>query len=101
MRTVLAVPERHIERLIQVNLERQGYIVFAGGEAALAVRLIEEHGPDLVVLDPDLPGADLVRQAVGEGARLFEIGRDRFLGGPFNTGGPGMPLPPGVVPSVS
>ena len=53
---ILAVDdERHIVRLIQVNLERAGYQVITAYDGREALKKIEEEHPDLVVLDVMMP----------------------------------------------
>lgn len=55
-RKILAVDdERHIVRLIQVNLERAGYKVVTACDGREALKKIEEEQPDLVVLDVMMP----------------------------------------------
>ena len=55
-RVLVCDDERHIVRLIQVNLERQGYEVTAvlSGEAAIAQMEASEF--ELVILDDEMPG---------------------------------------------
>ena len=56
-KSVLVVDdERHIARLVQVNLERQGYEVRIALTASAALRGIETGAPDLIILDVLLPG---------------------------------------------
>ncbi len=56
---ILAVDdERHIVRLIQVNLERAGYQVITAFDGREALKKIEEERPDLVVLDVMMPFMD-------------------------------------------
>ncbi|MEI6519741.1 MAG: response regulator [bacterium] len=56
---ILAVDdERHIVRLIQVNLERAGYTVITAFDGREALKKIEEERPDLVVLDVMMPFMD-------------------------------------------
>ena len=53
---ILAVDdERHIVRLIQVNLERAGYQVVTAYDGREALKKIEEEHPDLIVLDVMMP----------------------------------------------
>jgi DNA-binding response OmpR family regulator len=47
--------ERHIVRLIQVNLERQGYVVDTASTGAEALQKMRADPPALLVLDYDLP----------------------------------------------
>ncbi len=56
---ILAVDdERHIVRLIQVNLERAGYQVATAFDGPEALRKVEAEKPDLVVLDVMMPKMD-------------------------------------------
>lgn len=56
---ILAVDdERHIVRLIQVNLERAGYEVVTAFEGKNALVKVVVEKPDLVILDSMMPGMD-------------------------------------------
>ena len=56
---VLAVDdERHIVRLIQVNLERAGYQVATAFDGPEALKKVETEKPDLIVLDVMMPRMD-------------------------------------------
>jgi len=58
-RKILAVDdEKHIVRLIQVNLERQGYDVVTAFDGKEALQKVEAERPDLVVLDVMMPYMD-------------------------------------------
>jgi two-component system, OmpR family, alkaline phosphatase synthesis response regulator PhoP len=58
-RKILAVDdEKHIVRLVQVNLERQGYQVVTAFDGKEALQKVEEENPDLVVLDVMMPYMD-------------------------------------------
>jgi len=51
-KTVLAVhSERHMLRLVEINLRRAGYIVLTAADALEALRLIQTHRVDRIVLD--------------------------------------------------
>ena len=50
--------EPHIVRLIQVNLERQGYQVETANNGAVALAKIKENRPDLLVSDVMMPEMD-------------------------------------------
>jgi two-component system alkaline phosphatase synthesis response regulator PhoP/two-component system response regulator VicR len=50
--------ERHIVRLIQVNLERQGYQVTTAFDGKEGLEKIRAEKPDLVVLDVMMPYMD-------------------------------------------
>jgi len=56
---ILAVDdERHIVRLIQVNLERAGYQVLTAFDGPEALKKVESDKPDLLVLDVMMPKMD-------------------------------------------
>jgi two-component system alkaline phosphatase synthesis response regulator PhoP len=56
---ILAVDdERHIVRLIQVNLERAGFQVVTAFDGPEALKKVESEKPDLVVLDVMMPKMD-------------------------------------------
>ncbi len=59
MKTVLVVDdEKHIVRLIQVNLERQGYRIVTAFDGKEALEKIAEEKPDLMVTDVMMPLMD-------------------------------------------
>src|SRR5579871_1682795 len=56
---ILAVDdERHIVRLVQVNLERQGYEVVTAYDGKEALEKVASENPDLIVLDVMMPYMD-------------------------------------------
>jgi two-component system alkaline phosphatase synthesis response regulator PhoP/two-component system response regulator VicR len=56
---ILAVDdERHIVRLVQVNLERAGYQVVTAYDGKEALEKVASEQPDLVVLDVMMPYMD-------------------------------------------
>jgi two-component system alkaline phosphatase synthesis response regulator PhoP len=56
---ILAVDdERHIVRLVQVNLERQGYEVVTAFDGKEALEKVSSEQPDLIVLDVMMPYMD-------------------------------------------
>lgn len=56
---ILAVDdEKHIVKLVQVNLERHGYEVITAYDGKEALQKVEEERPDLVVLDVMMPYMD-------------------------------------------
>jgi two-component system alkaline phosphatase synthesis response regulator PhoP/two-component system response regulator VicR len=58
-RKILVVDdERHIVRLIQVNLERSGYQVVTAFDGKEALKKVEAERPDMVVLDVMMPHMD-------------------------------------------
>ena len=56
---ILAVDdERHIVRLVEVNLARAGYLVVTAFDGREALQKVESEKPDLVVLDVMMPFMD-------------------------------------------
>jgi len=57
MAKILAVDdERHIVRLVQVNLEKAGYSVITAFDGEEALQKVKNENPDLIVLDIMMPG---------------------------------------------
>ena len=54
-RILVVDDERHIVRLIQLNLERAGYEVWTAFDGKEAMEKVESEKPDLVILDVMLP----------------------------------------------
>ena len=50
--------ERHIVRLIQINLEQHGHEVVTGFDGCEALKVIEAEKPDVCVLDVMMPYFD-------------------------------------------
>lgn len=50
--------EKHIVRLVQVNLERAGYQVVTANDGKEALQKVADENPDLVVLDVMMPYMD-------------------------------------------
>jgi len=50
--------ERHIVRLVQVNVERSGYQVVTAFDGKEALKKVESEKPDLIVLDVMMPHMD-------------------------------------------
>ncbi|MCE5199184.1 MAG: response regulator [Armatimonadota bacterium] len=50
--------EKHIVRLVQVNLERAGYEVVTANDGKEALEKVNSENPDLVVLDVMMPYMD-------------------------------------------
>lgn len=98
--------ERHIVRLIQVNLERQGYQVVTAFDGKEGLEKIRAEKPNLVVLDVMMPYMDgfevlktLRREPETEGLPVimltakaqdkdvfegYHYGADMYLTKPFN-----------------
>lgn len=58
LKVLVCDDERHIVRLIQVNLERQGYTVVTAFDGKEGLEKIRAEKPDLVVLDVMMPYMD-------------------------------------------
>lgn len=59
MAKILAVDdERHIARLVQVNLERQGHQVTVAYDGEEALQKVAQDRPDLIVCDVMMPRKD-------------------------------------------
>jgi two-component system alkaline phosphatase synthesis response regulator PhoP/two-component system response regulator VicR len=98
--------ERHIVRLVQVNLERAGYQVVAAFDGKEALKKVSSEKPDLVVLDvmmPYMDGFQVLKQMKADAAskdipvimltakaqdadvfRGWASGVDMYLTKPFN-----------------
>lgn len=58
-KTILVVDdERHIVRLVQVNLERVGYSVITAFDGVECLEKVKAEAPDLIVLDVMMPRMD-------------------------------------------
>jgi len=56
---ILAVDdEKHILRLVQINLEKAGYEVLTGTNGREALEMVRAEKPDLVVMDVMMPEMD-------------------------------------------
>jgi two-component system, OmpR family, alkaline phosphatase synthesis response regulator PhoP len=59
-RILVTGPERHVVRLIQVNVERQGYEVLTAFDVNAALSQAEARLPDIILLDAALPAPDIL-----------------------------------------
>lgn len=58
MKILVCDDERHIVRLIQVNLEREGYEVVTAYDGKDGLEKVKAHKPDMMVLDVMMPYMD-------------------------------------------
>jgi CheY-like chemotaxis protein len=59
MKTVLVVDdEKHIRELYRSELEDEGYGVVLAESGKEALEVVDQHPPDLIVLDIQMPGMD-------------------------------------------
>jgi len=58
-RVLVVDDERHIVRLVQVNLERQGYEVLTAYDGVECLEKAKSERPDLIVLDVMMPRMDV------------------------------------------
>jgi DNA-binding response OmpR family regulator len=104
-RTILIVDDdRHLSRLVQLQLSEAGYAVWSAADGKSAMRQIRDRRPDLVILDVKLPDTNglsvcgeirslteelpiLMLSAMGaDHDRIvgLEVGADDYLGKPYN-----------------
>ena len=103
VRILIVDDEPPIRRLLRVGLSTQNYAVSEATNGKVAMQLLEEDKPDLVILDlglPDIPGHDLLARWRGEGVTLpivilssrtdetgivkaLELGADDYITKPF------------------
>jgi two-component system alkaline phosphatase synthesis response regulator PhoP/two-component system response regulator VicR len=57
-RILVVDDERHIVRLVQVNLERAGYEILTAYDGIEALEKVKTESPDMVVLDVMMPRMD-------------------------------------------
>ena len=57
-RILVVDDERHIVRLVQVNLERAGYQVLTAFDGKEALKKVDSERPELIVLDVMMPYMD-------------------------------------------
>jgi two-component system alkaline phosphatase synthesis response regulator PhoP/two-component system response regulator VicR len=106
-RKILAVDdEKHIVRLVQINLQKEGYEVATAGTGREALEKVSEFKPDLIVMDvmmPEMDGFEALKKlkenaetrdipvimltAKAQDADVFrgwQSGADLYLTKPFN-----------------
>jgi len=104
---ILAVDdERHIVRLVQINLQKEGYDVTTASNGREALEKVAENKPDLIVMDvmmPEMDGFEALKRlkenpetaevpvimltAKAQDADVFrgwQSGADLYLTKPFN-----------------
>jgi two-component system alkaline phosphatase synthesis response regulator PhoP/two-component system response regulator VicR len=106
LKVLVCDDERHIVRLIQVNLERQGFEVVTAYDGKEGLEKVKKEKPDLLVLDvmmPYMDGFDVLKElrrepetealpvimltAKAQDKDVFEgyhYGADMYLTKPFN-----------------
>jgi len=107
VKRILAVDdEKHILRLVQINLEKAGYDVVTASNGQEALDQVAKHQPDLVVMDvmmPVMDGLDALKKLKSEPATAripvimltakaqdadvyqgWQLGADLYLTKPFN-----------------
>lgn len=57
-RLLVVEDEADIQELLRYNLTREGYAVVCADRGEQALRVVQDHPPDLIVLDLMLPGID-------------------------------------------
>jgi type II secretory ATPase GspE/PulE/Tfp pilus assembly ATPase PilB-like protein/CheY-like chemotaxis protein len=107
LKVLLVDDEDSLRRVLKELLEREGYIVAEASDGVQALDQVDRVGPDIVVLDLNLPGLDgygvlshlrsrpatasipvIVLTAKGDEdneVRVFELGADDFLAKPFRA----------------
>ena len=58
MDILIVEDEPEIARLIQLSLEKEGFVCHTSRDGLTALRVIQEQQPDLIILDLMLPGLD-------------------------------------------
>ena len=106
-KVLLVDDEDQLRRVMRDLLERDGYTVIEARDGVEALDQVDRHGPDIIVLDLNLPGLDgygvlsnlrsrrgtdhipvVVLTARGDEeseVRVFEFGADDFLSKPFRA----------------
>jgi DNA-binding response OmpR family regulator len=106
-KVLLVEDEEPLRRVLKDLLERDGFLVYEAKDGIQALDQVDRHGPDIVVLDLNLPGLDgysvlkqlrsrpatrelpvMVLTAKGDEdneVRVFELGADDFITKPFRA----------------
>jgi type II secretory ATPase GspE/PulE/Tfp pilus assembly ATPase PilB-like protein len=106
-KVLLVEDEEPLRRVMKDLLERDGFLVYEAKDGVQALDQVDRHGPDIVVLDLNLPGLDgygvlkqlrsrpatrelpvMVLTAKGDEdneVRVFELGADDFITKPFRA----------------
>ena len=78
MRVLVVDDERHIVKLIQINLQRQGHAVTCALSGREAIRLLEREAFDLAVIDGEMVELlSWIRENEGtKDLRVFVLGKE-------------------------
>ncbi|MDQ0217448.1 response regulator transcription factor [Peribacillus cavernae] len=57
-KVLLVDDDESVQEIQKLYLEREGFHLLFAGDGPSAIRLAEEHKPDLIILDVSLPGID-------------------------------------------
>jgi DNA-binding response OmpR family regulator len=102
---LVADDEPRITKLVSLILEEEGFRVVTAMSGEQALRQLEDHRPDIVLLDivmPDLDGIEVMRQmrervpvpvvlltakgSIADKARGLDLGADDYIAKPFHPG---------------